>query len=97
MSGKDIIPVSLPQEAELTDAEKQEFSRKRDTLISELRCITGLPDVASNLNQEAVYKLVLAPEGAELYKDAQGNLNPGNSPDRSISPTTDPSKLIPAA
>lgn len=42
--------------------------------MSEFRCIIGLPEVVYTLNQNTVYKLVLIPEGAKLYKDAQGNL-----------------------
>src|SRR5690554_5467097 len=71
---KEIIPISLSQEISLSDSEKKEFTRRRKSLVSELRCITGLPEVVSALNQDTVYKLVLAPEGAKLYKDAQGNL-----------------------
>lgn len=71
---KEVIPISLSQEITLSDGEKKEFSSRRKSLISELRCITGLPEVVSSLNQDTVYKLVLTPEGAKLYKDAQGNL-----------------------
>jgi len=69
---KEIIPINLSQEISLSDGEKKEFSSRRKSLISELRCITGLPEVISSLNQDTVYKLVLTPEGAKLYKDAQG-------------------------
>ena len=71
---KEIIPLSFSQDLSLSDGEKNAFSNKRKSLISELRCITGLPEVFSSLNQDTVYKLVLTPEGAKLYKDAQGNL-----------------------
>lgn len=71
---KEIIPISLSQEVTLLDGEKKEFSSRRKSLLSELRCITGLLEVVSSLNQDMVYKLVLTPEGANLYKDAQGNL-----------------------
>lgn len=71
---KEIIPISLSQEITLSDGEKKEFFSRRKSLLSELRCITGLPEVVSSLNQDTVYKLVLTPEGANLYKDAQGNL-----------------------
>jgi hypothetical protein len=74
MKGKEIIPISLSQELSLSDGEKQEFTNKRKSFLSELRCITGLPEVIASLNQDTVYKLVLAPEGAKLFKDAQGNL-----------------------
>ena len=71
---KELIPINLSQEIILSDGEKKEFSSKRKSLVSELRCITGLPEVVSSLNQDTVYKLVLTPDGAKLYKDAQGNL-----------------------
>lgn len=71
---KEIIPISLSREISLSDGEKSEFSNRRKSLVSELRCITGLPEVVSTLNQDTVYKLVLTPDGAKLYKDAQGNL-----------------------
>ncbi|WMJ07526.1 hypothetical protein [Nitrosomonas sp. sh817] len=71
---KGIIPISFSQMVSLTDGEKKELSNKRSALISELRCITGFPEVVSNLNQDTVYDLVLKPEGAKLYKDAKGNL-----------------------
>ncbi|MCX2767870.1 hypothetical protein [Pseudoalteromonas sp. B530] len=74
MKGSELVPISLPMEAGLSDNEKKEFTKKRKSLLSELRCITGLPELASNLNQDTVYKLVLAPEGGKLYQDAQGNL-----------------------
>lgn len=74
MKNKEIIPISLSQELSLSDGEMQEFANRRKSLLSDLRCITGLPEVVSNLNQDTVYKLVLSPEGAKLYKDAQGNL-----------------------
>lgn len=71
---KELIPVSISQDTKISDSEKIEFSNKRKSLISELRCISGLPEVISSLNQDSVYKLVLTPEGAKLYKDAQGNI-----------------------
>ena len=49
-------------------------SERRASLISELRCITGLPEIARSLSQDTVYKLVSAPEGAALFKDSAGNI-----------------------
>jgi len=74
MKNKEIIPISLSQEFSLSDGEKQEFTNRRKLLLTELRCITGLPEIVSSLNQDTIYKLVLSPEGAKLYKDAAGNL-----------------------
>lgn len=74
MDRKETLPVNLPEASDISSAENQEYSERRKSLISELRCISGLPEVASSFNQDTVYKLVLTPEGAKLYKDAQGNL-----------------------
>ena len=74
MDRKETLPVNLPEASDISSAENQEYSEKRKSLISELRCISGLPAVASSFNQDTVYKLVLTPEGAKLYKDAQGCL-----------------------
>lgn len=71
---KELIPITLSQEHILSDAEKNEFSIKRKSLVSKLRCIAGFPEVVSNFNQDTVYKLVLTPDGAKLHKDTQGNL-----------------------
>lgn len=43
-------------------------------MLSELRCLSGVPEVVSQLKQGAVYKLVAVPEGAKLYRDAAGNV-----------------------
>ena len=70
----ELIPSNLQQALMLTDAERKEFRSKRFELLSELRCVTGLPGLVSNLNQDTVYRLVLKPEGAKLFQDANGNL-----------------------
>lgn len=74
MNGNEVIPMNLSPELSLSDGEKQEFANKRKSLLSELRCITGFSEVVASLDQDTVYKLVLTPEGAKLYKDAQGHL-----------------------
>ena len=71
---QELIPASLPPSTVLTDAEKQAFASRRKSLVSELRCLSGMPEVVSSLNQDTVYKLVMTPEGAQLYRDAQGNI-----------------------
>lgn len=59
---------------ESSDFHSKLFSERRASLIGELRCITGLPEIARSLNQDAVYKLVSTPEGATLFKDSAGNI-----------------------
>lgn len=46
---------------------EEDARRKRSTLLSELRLVTGLPDVISACNQDVLYKLV-APEGTILQQ-----------------------------
>ncbi|NLG16487.1 MAG: hypothetical protein GX556_04035 [Fibrobacter sp.] len=45
----------------------------RSAVLSELRCISGVPEIASTLSHETVYKLVSTPEGGRLFKDSVGN------------------------
>lgn len=71
---KEIIPMHVPDQNALTASEIESVTQKRNTLISELRCISGLPEIVSSFSQDSVYKLVLVPEGAHLFKDAHGNL-----------------------
>lgn len=74
---KTIIPyksldVDLPSES--TDFHSKSFSENRSALLSELRCISGIPKIASTLNQDTIYKLVSTPEGGKLFKDSAGNI-----------------------
>ncbi|MBW1794834.1 MAG: hypothetical protein JRJ38_10455 [Deltaproteobacteria bacterium] len=54
--------------------QKSIFKKNRHILLNELRCLSGVPEIISQFNQDTVYKIVAAPEGANLYKDAAGNI-----------------------
>lgn len=74
---KAIIPynpldVDLPTEN--TAFHSKSFSENRSAVLSELRCISGVPEIAMTLNQDAMYKLVSTPEGGKLFKDSAGNI-----------------------
>lgn len=76
------IPYSSPQMAldeKNDDFQNRNFQKYRNIIIDELRCIPGMPDIINEIvsqlkSPETVYKLVLKPEGAHLYKDAAGNI-----------------------
>ncbi len=53
---------------------KHQDSLKRNNIFKELRCISGIPEIARQLSQDTVYKLVYTPEGGKLFKDAAGNI-----------------------
>ncbi len=53
---------------------KKNYKKNRNTLLSELRCISGIPEIASKLSQDTMYKLVSVPEGGKLYKDGAGKI-----------------------
>lgn len=74
---KIIIPYETPNidlSIENASFHSESFSKKRDALLNELRCISGLPEIASQLSQDTVYKLVAVPEGGKLIKDSAGNI-----------------------
>jgi len=70
-----VVPYELPADSKLNEEEKNHFINARRALLSELRMVTGLPDVVQSFDQDTVYKLVMAPEGAELLRDSTtGNI-----------------------
>ena len=74
---KAIIPyntldVDLPTEN--TDFHSKNLLENRSTVLSELRLISGIPEIARTLNQDTIYKLVSTPEGGRLFKDSAGNI-----------------------
>lgn len=74
MTNQNIIRLDEAENHAISEREQQVLDDSRKKLLSELRCITGMPDVISQLNPDTVYQLVLKPEGAVLYGDAQGHL-----------------------
>ena len=74
---KAIIPYISPAidlEPSNSDFQTRNFLKNRKSVLSELRCISGIPEIAKTLSQDTVYKLVSTPEGGELFKDVAGNI-----------------------
>jgi len=74
---KAIIPyrsLDVDLSSESTEFHSKRFLENRSTVLSELRCISGVPEIASTLNQDTLYKLVSTPEGGKLFKDSAGNI-----------------------
>lgn len=55
------------------DFHMENFEKNRRSLLSELRCLSGFTEIASSLNQDTLYKVVL-PEGKilQIGKDGLG-------------------------
>jgi len=54
-----------------TDFHLRQFKQSRQSLLSELRCLSGLPEVVRSLNQDTLYKLVV-PDGKLLQQGKDG-------------------------
>ena len=68
------IPYTPPDLGPNSDFQTEIFRKKREAVLSELRCLSGIPEIANTLNQDTVYKIVCSPEGGTLYADTAGNL-----------------------
>ncbi|RUR36665.1 hypothetical protein [Vreelandella populi] len=68
-----VIPLELEREV-VDQHQKSAFQSRRKSLLSEMRCLSGLPNLVSQFNQGTLYKLVMTPEGASLYRDQAGNV-----------------------
>ncbi len=53
------------------DFHTMQFRRNRQSLLSELRCMSGVPESIRSLNQDTLYRLVL-PEGKVLQRGQDG-------------------------
>lgn len=53
---------------------KKNIEKHRNTILGELRCLSGIPEIARNLNKNTVYKLVYTPSGGKLLEDSAGNI-----------------------
>ena len=71
---KMLIPVT-PDFGELEkthlDFHKNQYQQNRQSILSEIRCITGLPEIIRSLKHDTLYKLVL-PEGKVLQQGKNG-------------------------
>jgi hypothetical protein len=74
---KAIIPYKSPDvdlSTVSTDFYSKSFLENRSAVLRELRCISGIPEIISALDQDTIYKLVSIPEGGKLFKDSAGNI-----------------------
>lgn len=74
---KVIVPLELDKSLDKGDGvhvQTEKFSLNREHLIDSLKHIGGIAEVVKSLKPDEVYKFVLTPENATLYKDAAGNL-----------------------
>ena len=71
---KIAIPYTPPDLGPNSDFQTKIFRKNREAVLSELRCLSGIPEIVSTLNQDTVYKIVCSPEGGKLYADTAGNL-----------------------
>ena len=71
---KIVIPYTPPDLGPNSDFQTKIFRKNRETVLSELRCLSGIPEIVNTLNQDTVYKIVCSPEGGKLYTDTAGNL-----------------------
>ncbi len=72
-----IVPYSYHQIdllGQSADFHSEFLAKNRATLLKELRCISGIPEIARSLNPDTVYKLVSTPKGATLFKNSAGNI-----------------------
>ena len=71
---KIIIPYVPPDLGPNSDLQTKIFRKNREAVLSELRCLSGIPEIVRTLNPDAVYKIICSPEGGKLYTDTAGNL-----------------------
>ena len=68
----DIEPSTLA--TPILNSQTEIYQERRKSLLDELRCISGIPNIINTLNRGEVYKLVCQPEGAKLFEDSAGNI-----------------------
>ncbi len=75
MTQKLIDSVNVPLAPELLTSSLQSYNYndKRSALINELRCVSGITEIAKTLEPQELYKIVLKPEGAYMQIDSVGN------------------------
>ena len=71
---KIAIPYTPPDLGPNSDFQDKIFRKNREAVLSELRCLSGIPEIVRTLNPDTVYKIVCSPEGGKLYTDTTGNL-----------------------
>lgn len=74
MTQELITSIKVPLKPEfLTPDLVKKHEIRRNALLNELRCITGIPEFASTLKTQELYTIVMKPEGAYMQKDIAGN------------------------
>ena len=68
------IPYTPPDLGPNSDFQTKIFRKNREAILSELRCLSGIPEIVRTLNPDTVYKIVCSPERGKLYRDTAGNL-----------------------
>lgn len=81
---KIAIPYTPPDLGPNSDFQDKIFRKNRESVLSELRCLSGIPEIVRTLNPDTVYKIVCSPEGGKLYTDTAGNLKGVFYKDRKI-------------
>ncbi len=71
---KITIPYTPPDLGPNSGLQTKIFRKNRESVLGELRCLSGIPEIVSTLNKDTVYKIVCSPEGGTLYADTAGNL-----------------------
>ena len=74
---KALIPYTPPfidLSAANTGFQNNKFLENRNAILNELRCISGIPEIASSLSPDTLYTLVSTPENGKLFKDSAGNI-----------------------
>ena len=54
---KITIPYIPPDLGPNSDFQTKIFRKNRESVLSELRCLSGIPEIVSTLNQDTVYKI----------------------------------------
>ena len=54
---KVTIPYTPPDLGPNSDFQTKIFRKNRESVLSELRCLSGIPEIVSTLNQDTVYKI----------------------------------------
>ncbi len=67
-----LVPQALVPEVLASRIQSESLNDRRNVLINELRCIYGIPEVASTMKAQELYTIVLKPEGSYMQIDSAG-------------------------
>ncbi|MCK5535324.1 MAG: hypothetical protein KAI79_00780 [Bacteroidales bacterium] len=72
---KILIPYSSPFKnlsKSSLNFQNERFQKNRKSILSELKCFTGIPEIVKKLKPDTLYKLISTPEGDKLHEYGQG-------------------------